>query len=329
MKLINIFFGFIALCSIGFVMVVFLRTQVQLHARDLCTDASLLRDRARQEGNETESRIQDAQRQPGSILYQIRRYGSVHQIPDNATIYSYDDNQLSLLYHSYMDNIDVVCDRKLRMGRIGDGGYEVCDDYKWRPVPPCIVYSMGINDDFSFDDSVASSYGCNVFSFDPTMKKGAHQHSKLVSFYPLGIGGAAGNTGIWHADSSKIKPSQLHTLNDIRARLHHTEKVIDVLKIDVEGAEWAALQNMIQERQLHNVRQLIVEFHQFQFETKESLRPVFAILRSLWELGFRVFYTHKNPFTSRYSFRAMPIAATCCHEVSYVNVKFTRDIVTT
>ena len=44
---------------------------------------------------------------------------------------------------SYTDNIDIVCQRKIRMGKVGDGGWEVCDDPPYRPVKPCIVYSFG------------------------------------------------------------------------------------------------------------------------------------------------------------------------------------------
>ena len=45
--------------------------------------------------------------------------------------------------YSYLDNMDYLCHRKLRMGRSGDGGWEVCDDYEYRPIKPCIVYSFG------------------------------------------------------------------------------------------------------------------------------------------------------------------------------------------
>ena len=44
---------------------------------------------------------------------------------------------------SYLDNTDYQCTRKLRMGNVGDGGWEVCDDYQYRPIKPCIVYSFG------------------------------------------------------------------------------------------------------------------------------------------------------------------------------------------
>ena len=52
----------------------------------------------------------------------------------------YDD---LFLVCSYIDNTDYKCRRKLRMGKVGDGGWEVCDDIEFRPMKPCLVYSFG------------------------------------------------------------------------------------------------------------------------------------------------------------------------------------------
>ena len=68
-----------------------------------------------------------------------------------------------------------MCSRKLRLGNLGDGGWEICDDSKVRPAKDCVVYSFGINYDFSFDDYVAKTYGCHVHSFDPRMDDETHK----------------------------------------------------------------------------------------------------------------------------------------------------------
>ncbi|CAG5129790.1 unnamed protein product, partial [Candidula unifasciata] len=46
------------------------------------------------------------------------------------------------------------------------GNYYICFDKPLGPKPPCLVYSFGIDNDFSFDDAMAEA-GCEVFSFDP------------------------------------------------------------------------------------------------------------------------------------------------------------------
>ena len=54
-----------------------------------------------------------------------------------------DNTDVVYVVVSYLDNTDYQCTRKLRMGNVGDGGWEVCDDYQYRPIKPCIVYSFG------------------------------------------------------------------------------------------------------------------------------------------------------------------------------------------
>ena len=54
-----------------------------------------------------------------------------------------DNTDVVYVVVSYLDNTDYQCTRKLRMGKVGDGGWEVCDDYQYRPIKPCIVYSFG------------------------------------------------------------------------------------------------------------------------------------------------------------------------------------------
>nr|KAG5710643.1 hypothetical protein BaRGS_013289 [Batillaria attramentaria] len=167
----------------------------------------------------------------------------------------------------YLDNTEVVCKRKLRMGKVGDGGWEVCDDYEYRPIEPCIVYSFGIAYDFSFDDDVAKLYGCHVYSFDPSMGVSSGDRSPWVHFYNIGLGGEggklpAGAPTSWEVDS----------FAGIRRKLEHQKKPIDIVKMDIELSEWQALLDMCRTGELTNVRQLLVEFHLFEGSDKEECK---------------------------------------------------------
>ena len=51
------------------------------------------------------------------------------------------------------------------------------------------------------------------------------------------------------------------TLDSIIEMLNHNNKVIDILKMDVEGAEWKAFQQMLASGVLKRVRQLYIETH--------------------------------------------------------------------
>ena len=136
-----------------------------------------------------------------------------------------------------------------------DGQYPVCLDPLVKPRDDkCLVYSFGINDNWSFDEMMAW-YGCQVFSFDPSIKKLDHDHSEDVHFYNLGLGfeDVTVDSNGW----------PIKTLDSIYRMLlpRHGEKIIDYLKMDIEWHEWKALQQIIDSGMLSKVRQLSVEFH--------------------------------------------------------------------
>ena len=61
-----------------------------------------------------------------------------------------------------------ACQSSARIGRIGDGGRNICLDHISFGNSECVVYSFGVNFDFSFDKAMAI-LGCKVHSFDPYM----------------------------------------------------------------------------------------------------------------------------------------------------------------
>uniref|UniRef100_A0A0B7A6J9 Methyltransferase domain-containing protein n=1 Tax=Arion vulgaris TaxID=1028688 RepID=A0A0B7A6J9_9EUPU len=240
-----------------------------------------------------------------SWLDAVRRYGATHNLA-SLDLDKMTGDQLFMILHSYLDNIDVICKRKLRMGNINEGGWEVCDDIDVRPTPPCIVYSYGINNDWTFDDDISKLYGCHVFSFDPSIQSDTHNRSDLVHFYKLGISGQS------YINKQKW---QLYRHEDLRVLLKHERSTIDVIKMDVENAEWSALDDMVTSDQFKNVRQLFIEFHVFKknITVLEKLKT----LRSLEVAGFQRFYVHKNKSCKLHDSR-FPVRRTFCYEVHYI-----------
>ena len=160
-----------------------------------------------------------------------------------------------------------------------DGQYPICLDPAVRPITSkekrCIVYSFGINNEWSFDEAMVE-YGCDVFAFDPSMNETDHDHSEHIHFYNLGL--SDGN----YVDSNNWK---LMTLDSIYRMLvpQHGETVIDYLKIDIGLDEWDALAQIIKEGTLSKVRQLTVEFHL----PKESKGEFFDIKTDVTLKGYR------------------------------------------
>mmetsp|Transcript_84239 Transcript_84239/g.272320 ORF Transcript_84239/g.272320 Transcript_84239/m.272320 type:complete len:334 (-) Transcript_84239:137-1138(-) len=167
-----------------------------------------------------------------------------------------------------------ICEAPVRLGTLergsADGGWNVCALRKmqqhhpgatWPPLG-CVVYSFGSRGDFTFDIA-AAMMGCEVHTFDPTMPtfRGSERELQLkrefnITFHDLGLGAEADGSAC-----KGLSPSTIcEPLPSIIKRLGHGS--IEVVKIDVEGAEWGPLgeETTLQILKSH-VRQLLVEYH--------------------------------------------------------------------
>lgn len=168
-----------------------------------------------------------------------------------------------------------------RIGRRGDGGKWVCDPacMLTELARPCVVVSIGSNNDFSFETGIVQ-LGCTVHTFDHTVA--APQTPPGVVFHSFGLG--VGDEG----DSSPLR-----SLDALLALANISE--VDVLKMDIEGAEYAVLHSQATlDTMRTRVRQLLVEFHFGWGAAQEG--PVSwqrQTARALMDSGFVVF--HKEP----------------------------------
>ncbi|XP_060069044.1 probable methyltransferase-like protein 24 [Ylistrum balloti] len=199
---------------------------------------------------------------------------------------------LDTLLQAYMNTIQILCGSSMvRMGARRDGGWDVCPNARYLQKDNCLVYSFGINNDFSFDDAIARDYGCKVHSFDPSMKKSDHIRSQkpFVSFHATGLSNFNGTS----SDRHRWK---MRTLSGIRHELGH--KVMpDVLKMDIEFSEWNALPDILHKTPVNQLpKQLIAEFHYFVFKTdlKTHWLKVLFTFRDLYEVGYRIAWISRN-----------------------------------
>lgn len=54
---------------------------------------------------------------------------------------------------------EFVCLHERRVGKLGDGGKWICDPHRIKNQEDCLVYSVGSNNDFSFEQSVLDHIG--------------------------------------------------------------------------------------------------------------------------------------------------------------------------
>jgi len=202
-----------------------------------------------------------------------------------------------LLGHDLRYNVQVSCTKKYLGSEYGR--YCICPD---RITRKSIIYSFGVGEDISFDLSIIKEFGANIYAFDPTPKSidwvKRQELPKEFCFFNYGIADHDGSARFnppenpkhvsytmldrlsKASDSIEVKVHRLKTILNI---LGHQE--IDILKMDIEGAEYAVIDDLIaSDIEIH---QLLVEFHH-RFENTGISQTKRAI-ESLSKNGFRIF----------------------------------------
>ena len=96
---------------------------------------------------------------------------------------------------------------------------------------------------------------------------------------------------------------------------------IDVLKVDIEESEWQAGPQMVQTGVLNSVHQLIMEIH-ISIGPEPMREKYFyglALLKSLYNQGFRIYFAHRNLWCSFLS-KFEGIDEVGCHEVGFIKL---------
>jgi FkbM family methyltransferase len=175
-----------------------------------------------------------------------------------------------------------------------------------------VIYSCGVGEDISFDLELIRRFGVTVHGFDPTPRTIRWLRTQAVPeqfmFHEYGIADRDGCTRFFPPeDSSHVSHSivrrktvatgievPVYRLFTIMNMLGHGS--IDVLKMDVEGAEYAVLRDVLSSGV--RVRQLLVEFHHRWPEI--GLDQTRDAIRELNRAGYRIFDI--SPNGEEYSF---------------------------
>jgi FkbM family methyltransferase len=179
-----------------------------------------------------------------------------------------------------------------------------------------VVYSIGVGEEISFDLALIQMFGMKVHAFDPTPRsiewlQGQTLRPEFV-FHAYGLAGFDGScpfgppensshvshTIVPRATSRQAIEVPMHRLGTIMKMLGHSQ--IDLLKMDIEGAEYGVLEDMLACR--IDVKQLLVEFHHRWPEV--GIEKTKEALRALNESGYRIFSI--SPSGEEYSFLQQP-----------------------
>ena len=178
-----------------------------------------------------------------------------------------------------------------------------------------VVYSVGVGSNIDFDLALIEELKLAVYAFDPTprsiewIKK--QSLSKSFKFIPVGLGSNDGEMEFFpprKESSTHFSPidrydnlgvetikAPVKTLKSLAQEFGH--QTIDLLKMDIEGAEYDVIDNL--EEQEVEINQILIEFHHMYKGI--SLDDTKNSIDKLRKLGFELF--HISQRTYEFSFR--------------------------
>ena len=206
-----------------------------------------------------------------------------------------------LKYLRYRLFYGVLLHRNYKLTMLGNRENECCWNFYPKDLnAQSIVYSGGVGKDISFEQSLVQQFGCSVVLLDPsptglaTMALPANQIPQL-KFMPIGLADSCKTLklapphypeeGSWFkhngsGDSIEVLCEDLATLMKKNGHQH-----IDLLKIDIEGAEYEVIDDLVRRRL--PIKQILVEYHHGilpGIKRSDTIRSILKMVRSGYKL---------------------------------------------
>jgi len=145
------------------------------------------------------------------------------------------------------------------------------------------LVSFGLGEDVSFESAMMERFDCRIAGFDPTPRSVAYvrdripderftahalalaDHDGTLTFTlpPASAADQVSASAVAQYGSDPARQLQVPCATLASVRTGFGIDRIDVLKMDIEGAEYAVIAQATQRRWLDDVDQLLVEFHHF------------------------------------------------------------------
>jgi len=197
---------------------------------------------------------------------------------------------------------DISCNH-LTYGNTG-AAWTFCPDFIDESA---VIYSFGVGYDVSFDIELINNFDVKIHAFDPTPKSikwvKKQNMPKQFILHEYGLANFNGKTKFHppenpeHISATMLdRPAtkneaykvEVKTLDTIMQELAHQQ--IDLLKMDIEGAEYLAIDDLISKKL--QPKQLLIEFHH-RFKNI-GLKATTTAINNLRKFGYKVFYVSKT-----------------------------------
>lgn len=206
-----------------------------------------------------------------------------------------------------------------RKGASGDGGKWLCMGSLKRSDGGCLVYSIGSNEQFDFEEEMLQE-GCTVHTFDCTSKPKTLVEGRHV-YHSVCLG---------NKNEVRKGNQEFQTLDQVLKQNQHTS--VDLLKMDIEGFEYEVFSGWKWTTSCHFPDQISVEIHwnslygftPFHKDRNSwehmvwpmhelSLAELVVVFAHLAELGYGIVSREDNPDAK--NFRG------CCSEFTFIRVE--------
>ncbi len=169
-----------------------------------------------------------------------------------------------------------------------------------------VVWTVGIGRDIDFERALIDRFGCHVHAFDPTPLALAWVAEQALPpqfvVHPLGLADydgvatfapprEAGLESFSMARSDGVGEATRAEVRTYATLLDHVGQPPDVLKVDIEGSEYAVLPSALDtmSQRASWPAQILIEFHQrWKHDGAPKPRDTKAALASLREAGYRI-----------------------------------------
>ncbi|KAM9840422.1 putative methyltransferase-like protein 24 [Aulostomus maculatus] len=203
------------------------------------------------------------------------------------------------------------------------GAWTVCLDPKYSLTQRiqskhCRVYSFGLGADERFLEYILARSGCEVHCFDPSLRQ-PHLQLAEMWLHRLSVDWRDPNPAIVGQRQYTNTKKLATILNDFGHRQ------VDVLKADMESAEWKILENLILEGVLDSVGQLLLELHlhwagfEVGGDDPSVVRYWFSLLKELERANFRLFHVHSDPAKPHLFLHKNVLNASSAYTLGWVN----------
>ncbi|XP_055042253.2 probable methyltransferase-like protein 24 isoform X1 [Misgurnus anguillicaudatus] len=185
----------------------------------------------------------------------------------------------------------------------------------------CRVYSLRLgSEDDRLERTLAGS-GCEVHCFDPSIR-GAHLQDSNMWLHKLSVD--------WRDPNPAVPPQRQHSSTKKLATILNDfgHRRVDVLKVDMESAEWKILENLILEEVLDSIGLLLLEVHlhwagfEVGGDEPSVVRYWFSLLRELERAHFLLYHSYSDPAKARVFLHRNFKNTSSSYVLGWVNTQF-------